>query len=98
MEKINRYYENIHSEKYIYVFVGGPMTGKSILSRKICNAYIEDDFICTKENCRQLIVDIEREKPNNLIIITNKKQINQLTERLKYVIENCGYKISIKIS
>ena len=93
---------------HIFVFLGAPMSGKSILSRMIeekKKVFIEDDFVCEKKECQQLINDIYMDRPENLIIITHgcgydyetkkvKYQPEQLLDRLKELKE-IGYNITV---
>lgn len=80
-------------KKHVYVFSGGPMTGKSILASKLSDTIkIEDDFIVTKASCSALIADMKAHKRDQ-VIVTYDDKLAMLSEYLKSITED--YDITI---
>ena len=74
----------------IYVFVGDPMTGKSILGRAINGFEVVDDFSIYKyyppyddSPCKKLISKIIDNKHDYIIICNDRDHLHRLTDRLK---------------
>ena len=75
--------------KQIYVFIGDPMTGKSILANWIKKepiVFIEDNMSLYDDvEIKNLILNIKNDKVHEIFILitSNYNQLNHLTDRLK---------------